>query len=156
MRARIRRGEALPDFTLAGLAGAPLRLLDAPAPLVVAVGHGGCHTSRLALPFVDRLAARRGRGAVVAVLQDEPAAARVLVAELGLKLPVQLEADPYPFAAALGLVTVPTLLLIGPDGTVADVVEGFDREALAALDRDLGGDGALFTDEDSVPGFRPG
>jgi len=156
VRERIRRGEAFPDVALVDLTGAPVRLLGAPAPLVVAVGHSGCHTSRLTLPFLDRLAARRGRGSVIAVLQDEPSSAQALVAELGLELPVRVEPDPYPLTAALGLVAVPTMLLVGPDGAVSHVTEGFEREALEALDRGLGGDGALFTDEDSVPGYRPG
>jgi len=90
------------------------------------------------------------------VLQDEVETARGLVKDLGLAVPVRLEADPYPLAAALELVAVPTLFLVGPDGGIARISEGFWRADLEAFAERLGVTGPLFVPEDKAPEFRPG
>ena len=72
-------------------------------------GHRNCKTTRQTLPFVDRIHRRKGKGTVLAVLQDDRETAEALVREQGLDLPVLLESDPYPLAAALSLEVVPTL-----------------------------------------------
>jgi hypothetical protein len=145
---------------------APLRDLDGRAaeparcwqdgPALVCVGHSDCGTTRLTLPFVDRIHRRRRPGtSVVALLQDEPAAALDLRRELQLELPVLLEADPYPVASALHLATVPTCLLLDERGTIIDVLEGYDRARLESLAERLGA-GPLFAPGEQAPLFRPG
>ena len=52
---------------------------------------------------------------------------------MGLAVPVRLEADPYPVAAALELEVVPTLFLVDREGRIARVVEAFNRADLEAL-----------------------
>ena len=116
---------ALPDVE--GRA-APLGEAWAGGPALVILGHRDCKTTRLALPYVDRMHRRGGR--VLAVLQDDATAARELLRELDLALPVRLEADPYPLAAALGIATVPTLMLVGPTGAIIATSEGFARDDL--------------------------
>jgi hypothetical protein len=123
---------------------------------LVLIGHGECRTTRLSLPYVDRIHRRRARGEVRLVLQDEPAAAGALVAELGLALPVLLDRDPYPLAQAVGLATVPTLFLVGGGGAIARVSEAFSRAELEACAGRLGVPGPLFAAEDQAPTFRPG
>jgi hypothetical protein len=121
------------------------------------VGHSECFTTRWTLPFVDRVFRLVPAGAwVVAVLQDDTAAARALIAEQGLGLPVLLEPEPYAFSAALGLETVPSLLLVAETGRIEALSEGFRRSDLETFATRLGVAGPLFTEADQAPILRPG
>lgn len=126
-------------------------------PALIFVGHRDCATSRLALPFVDRLHQRKPpETSVIAVFQDDPAAARALVKDLGLTLPVLLEADPYPLASELELRAAPTLMLVGTDGRILKSGEGFLRTDLEAFSAAMGIEGPLFSPDDTAPPRRPG
>jgi hypothetical protein len=121
------------------------------------IGHGDCKTTRQTIPFVDRIHRRRGSGhAALVVLQDDLATARTLAADLRLEVPIRLEADPYPLAAELGLVVVPTLFLIRADGTIAKSTEAFHRADLEDYAARLGVKAPLFTPEDEAPATKPG
>ena len=151
-------GNPFPTQALPDLDGAerPLALAWSEGPALVCIGHRDCATTRLTLPFVDRLYERRPSGAsVVAVLQDDPASARALARDLGLTLPILVEADPYPLAAELKLRAAPTLMLVR-DGTIAKAAEGFSRDDLEAFSRELGIAGPLFSPDDTAPPRRPG
>jgi hypothetical protein len=148
-----------PTHSLPDLDGVqrPLALSWSEGPALIVIGHRDCATTRLALPFVDRIHQRRPTGAsVVAVLQDEPAAARALMADLGLTMPVRLESEPYPLAAELRLRAAPTLMLVGTDGLIARAAEGFSRDDLEAFSRAVGIAFPLFSPEDTAPPRRPG
>ena len=148
-----------PTHTLPDLDGVPRPLVTtwSEGLALIVIGHRDCATSRLTLPFVDRLHQRRVAGtSVVAVLQDEPLAARALMADMGLTLPVLLEADPYPLASELELRAAPTLILVGVDGLIAQAMEGFSRADLEAFSGALGIAGSLFSPEDTAPPRRPG
>ena len=148
-----------PTYSLPDLEGVqrPLTMSWSEGPALIVIGHRDCPTSRLTMPFVDRLYQRRPAGAsVVAVLQDEPAAARALMADLGLTMPVLLEADPYPLASELQLRAAPTLMLVGADGLIARATEGFSRDELEGFSRALGIVGPLFSPDDTAPPRRPG
>jgi hypothetical protein len=154
-----RRSGAFPDAVLPDVDGtaAPLSQAWAGGPALVVLGHRTCKTTRETLPWVNRLHQRRGPGAtVVTVLQDDPATARELIAAQGLEMPVRLEADPYPLAAALGLTTVPTLFAVDASGAITAVSEGLRRADLEAFGRHLGVTGELFGAEDKVPAGKPG
>ncbi len=154
-----RKQGAFPPFALPDLAGVsrPLSEAWAHGAALILVGHRSCKTTREALPWVDRIHRRRGPGAtVLAVLQDDPATARELVAAQALELPILLEADPYPLAAALDLTTVPTLFAVSPAGEITSLSEGLRRADLEALGRHVGVEGALFSAEDKVPAGKPG
>ena len=124
---------------------------------VVIVGHSDCETSKLMLRTLDRLHRRRTREvAVTAVLQDDAEAARALVEELGLALPLRLDGPPYPLTAPLGLTSVPATFVLGPDRAVREEIEAFRRadvERLAAL---LGVPEPVFGPGETVPALRPG
>ena len=123
----------------------------------IAVGHSDCGTTRLAIPYLKRMHDRRRSDAsVVLVLQDDAAAARALLADLRAELPVRLEADPYPLAAATGLTTVPTFFLVGRGGRVERVSEGFERAALEEMAGRLGVPRPFFAPGDAAPTLRPG
>jgi peroxiredoxin len=148
-----------PTHSLPDLDGVqrPLAMSWSEGPALIVVGHRDCATTRLALPFVDRLYERRPAGAsVVAVMQDDATAARALMADLGLTMPVLLESDPYPLSAELGLRAAPTLMLVGADGLIAKAAEGFSRQDLEAFSRAVGIMGPLFSPDDTAPARRPG
>jgi hypothetical protein len=148
-----------PDVDLPGLDGQRWRLSEAwsrGAALIV-MGHSECETTRLTLPFVDRLHKRAAPGSgAVAVLQDGAAEAKALVDELALELPVRREEDPYPLAARLGLGTVPTLFLVDSQGRIEAVSEAFRRADLEAFAARLHAPPPLFLPGDDAPALRPG
>lgn len=150
---------AFPGLSLRDLEGTERPLSEAwsEGEALVLIGHRDCKTTREALPYLDRIHRRRGPGrAVRLVLQDDAETARGLVADLGLDVPVRLEEDPYPLAADLELIAVPTLFLVGTDGQIARISEGFSRADLEAFAERLGVRGPLFVPEDKAPSFRPG
>jgi hypothetical protein len=157
---RFQPPHPFPRLSLPDLEGAerPFVTAWAERPALIVFGHRDCPTSRLTLPFVDRIHRRRPAGAsVIAVLQDDSASARDLSRDLDLALPVLLESDPYPVSAELGLRSVPTLLLVSPDGVIARAAEGFRRDEMEALAGQFGISGPLFSEADAgVPARRPG
>jgi hypothetical protein len=152
-------GAALPQLELPSLDGEPRPLGRdlGLGPALVVLAHADCGTSRLALPFVDRLHRRRAHGtSVVAVLQEDAAGARALAVQLGLALPIVLDREPYDASRRLAVETVPTLYLVGAAGRVLSVHEGFRRDAFESLAAALGVPGPLFTAADDAPALRPG
>ena len=150
---------ALPSTALPDLDGVerPLGRFWADGPALVLVGHRDCTTTRLSLRFVDRIhAGRRAGTGVVAVLQDDPETARELIDEFGLRLPIALDVAPYDFARELGLVTVPTLFLVGEGGRVEAFTEGFKRADLEGYAARLGFAGELVQPGEKAPAQRPG
>lgn len=150
---------SFPDVDLAGLDGErwPISEAWAQGPALIAVGHSECGTTRLALPYVDRLyQLAPDTSMVVAVLQDTAADAQALVDELALELPVRLEEEPYPLASRLGLGTVPTLFVVDRDGRIEAVSEAFRRADLEAFAGRLQAPPPLFLPGDAAPALRPG
>jgi peroxiredoxin len=157
---RFQPPNPFPHFSLPDLEGTerPLMKAWAERPAIVLIGHRDCVTTRMTLPFVDRIHRRRpANTSVIAILQDEADSARELRHDLELALPVLLEADPYPVAAELSLRSVPTVMLVSTDGRIAHTSEGFRRDDLEAMAREIGMAGPLFTEADAgVPARRPG
>ncbi|HET7295477.1 MAG TPA: hypothetical protein VFM88_23885 [Vicinamibacteria bacterium] len=148
-----------PDLELPDPDGAlhPLAEAWARGPALVVLGHRNCKTTREALPFVELIHARCGGGAtVLAVLQDDAETARALTDQLSLTLPVRLEPDPYPLAAALDVTTVPTFFLVARGGAIERASEALRRADLEAFGARLGVPSPLFTAEDKVPAHKPG
>ncbi|HKY32590.1 MAG TPA: TlpA disulfide reductase family protein [Candidatus Polarisedimenticolia bacterium] len=160
---RIHTGAAAPPFTLPLAGGGSLAVPDPSGrPVLLAFYKDTCPTCRFTLPFVQRLHERAAPAAMVAaVSQDGPESARAYAAELGLTLPVAVDGPRFPVSDAYGLVAVPTLVLIRPDGSVARASLGFQRDELAAMAADLermaGLTGVpLYREGEHVPAFRPG
>lgn len=146
---------ALPVVELQGPEGSAVlsSALHAGGPTLVIVGHMNCKTTRQTLPFIDRIYKDGGRA--MAMLQDSPADAAAGLLKLGLSLPFLCERNPYPLAAGIGLVTVPTLLYIDADGTVALTSEAFRRPDIEAFAERLGVPKPVIAN-DTMPGFKPG
>ena len=134
-------------------AGAPSSALHADGPTLVIIGHFNCKTSKQTFPFIDRI--HKDGGRAVAMLQDSPEDAAAGLAKLGLTLPFFCEPDPYVLSSAIGIVTVPTLLFIEADGTVALTSEAFRRPDIEAFAARLGAPKPVIAN-DTMPGFKPG
>lgn len=148
-----------PAITLSDVQGepAPLATSWAEGPALILVGHRDCKTTRETLPLVDRIHRRRGpHASVLAVLQDDPATASALVAQLSLELPIALDRDPYPLAGALSLEVVPALYLVERGGSIGALSEGLRRADLERFATRLGVAGALIGADERVPTLRPG
>jgi len=147
-----------PELELAdpGGIGYPLTGAWREGEALLLIGHGDCSTTRLALPFFERINRRRTRGTALLVLQDDAEAARALQSELGLSVPIRLEPAPYALAADLRLEAVPTLVLVDGGGRIVRSSGGFDKDVLEALAAHLGTAGPLFEPADRAPAFRPG
>jgi len=157
---RFQPPHPFPLLSLPDLEGAERPFVTAWAvrPALFVFGHRDCVTTRITLPFVDRIHRRRPPDtSVIAILQDDAESVRELRRDLELDLPVRLEADPYPVAAEMDLRTVPTVMLVGTDGLIARTCEGFKRDEREAMARVMGMVGPLFTEADAgVPARRPG
>jgi hypothetical protein len=132
---------------------APSAALHSGGPTLVIVGHMNCKTTKQTLPFIDRI--HKDGGRAIAMLQDSPEDAAAGLAKLGLSLPYLCERNPYALSAAIGLVTVPTLLFIEADGTVALTSEAFRRPDIEAFAERLGAPKPVIAN-DTMPGFKPG
>ena len=160
MPLRFQPPSPFPHLSLPDLEGAEQPFVTAwtERPAIFVIGHRDCVTTRLTLPFVDRIHRRRPADAsVIAILQDDPESARDLRRDLELALPILVESDPFPVAAELGVRGVPTVMLVGTDGKIVRTSEGFRRDDLEAMALAVGMAGPLFTEADAgVPARRPG
>ena len=158
MAASVRSSGPFPALELADLDGLvhPLREAWRDGDALVLIGHGDCSTTRLTLPFFERIHRQRTRGTALLVLQDDAEAARALQSELGLSVPIRLEPAPHALAADLRIEAVPTLVLVASGGRIVRASGGFDRDVLEALAAHLGTAGPLFEPADRAPAFRPG
>jgi thiol-disulfide isomerase/thioredoxin len=130
---------------------------------VLAFFKTGCPTCQLSFPVWGELARRYGDAIpVVGVAQDPPAVAGPWLAERGFPGPNVDDSDGYPLSRAFAVDVVPTLVLVDGDGTVAEVGEGWSRDAANAWDERLAAatgrpsPGPVSEDEDGLPAFKPG
>ena len=152
-------GAAFPDRVVRDPAGGegPLSPAWAAGPALIALGHAECGTTRLVLPYVQRLWTRRGAGSsVVLVVQEDAEGARGLAADLGLTLPLRLDETPYPLSRDVGLTAVPSFFLVARDGRVVRSAEGYSRDDLEAFAAALGAAGPLYAADEPGPRHRPG
>jgi hypothetical protein len=100
-------------------------------------------------------------GRIVGIGQDPSDKLAAFDTEFGLGVHSVSEQPPYPASDAYGVRIVPTLFLVGPDGTIQRSVESWDRDAFNAVSRELAElTGLPFQPisrpGDGLPAFRPG
>jgi hypothetical protein len=141
---------AAPPFVLTDTDGRVQRLdhLHRDGPVLLAFVERDCPTSTATLA-----ALRDAGGEVVVVSEGSPEAARELAELAGVRT-VLVETAPYPVSTAYGLQTVPTLVLVGPDGAERDRVEGWDADAVVGFLAAVGGDPARIATD--LPSMKPG
>ena len=147
-------GDQAPSFTLTD-AGTGEAVTDpwTTGPTVLAFFKVSCPVCHMVAPKVAALAEAGLR--VVAVGEDPPAALVAYARDRGQPVPTLSEPRPFEVSSAYGLVSVPTLYLVGQDGVIADVVAGWDRDGWNRLAAAAGA-GAVSHDGDGLPIFRPG
>jgi peroxiredoxin len=154
-------GSRAPAARLPGLDGAEVEI-PGTAPLTLLVFlKASCPTCAFAAPFLQNLHARAKGLLVLGIASDTAADARSFAEGHGLRFPIAVESAPWETSAAYGLTTVPTLVLLGPDGFVEMFSEGFARDDFLAISRraaEVAGGAAVspFPDGEAVPAFRPG
>lgn len=158
-------GMPAPDFRLPGSDAEPHSLaeLTSDGPALLIFFRSGCPTCRLAFPVYGEMARRYGdAAAVVAVSQDPVLQVGPWLREHEFSGPaLDDSADGYAVSVAYDVQTVPTLVLVGSDRTVAMVAEGWDRDWANRFARALGDAtgrsvAPVSTEGDGLPVFKPG
>jgi len=119
-----------------------------------------CGTTQLATPAIERLG-RAFPGRVVGVGQDPQAKLDAFSLEYDLTLPLVPDLEPYAASDAYGIVSAPTAVAVGGDGTVLDVAESWDRDAWNRLAGEMAGAlgepaTSVSDPDDGLPNFKPG
>ena len=158
-------GKIAPGFSLKGLDGKEYSLgaLMERGPVVAAFFKISCPVCQFTFPFLERLHQRYGGDGVtfLGVSQDDARSTKEFVSEYGVTFPMVLDEKGYPVSNAYGLTSVPTILLIEPDGTVRVSSAGFDKKGLETIARELAerrriAPAALFRPDEKVPANKPG
>ncbi|MBI4446636.1 MAG: TlpA family protein disulfide reductase [Acidobacteria bacterium] len=133
-------------------------------PALITFVKENCSTCRFALPFLDRMYRNYPDSKVMLAVvdQDPPEVALSLVQSLSLKIPVLLDLEPYEAGERYDVAFVPTLFYIAQKGAVEKIIEGFAREELREINRQIARVNGLsspvpfFNDAEGVPFYRPG
>ena len=147
-------GDRAPTFVLPDIAtGEDVTNPWTDGPVVLAFFKVSCPVCQMAAPKVQALA---DGGLRVVAIGEDPAAALATYAErYGQGVPTVSEPRPYRVSDAYGLVSVPTLVLVGEDGIVQEKVVAWDRAKWNALATAAGGP-PVSKEGDGLPSFRPG
>ena len=119
-----------------------------------------CPTCQLAAPTM-RTFERAFPGRVIGIGQDPERELDRFSQDHGMKIRSIEDAPPYPLSDAYGVVSVPTLYLVGDDGRVLESVGAWDRtgfnrvaETIARL---TGTEPVVISaPDDGLPDFKPG
>jgi|SRR3974377_1670089 len=158
-------GNSAPAFTLQGLDSRSYSLRDLldQGPVVLAFFKVSCPVCQFTFPFLQRISERySGDGvSVIGVSQDDARSTKEFNQEFGVKFPTVIDEAGYPVSNAYGLTSVPTVLLISPDGRVKIAGTGFSKNDLASIAKELADHRKLsatplFRPDEVVPDFKPG
>jgi hypothetical protein len=119
-----------------------------------------CSVTEMAAAPLARFGAAYA-GSVTGVGQDPQDVIDGFAAMLGWSFPQTPDPAPYVASDAYGISSSPTVVVIDDTGTVADVVESWDRDGMnrvsATLAELLGVEPVLVsTADDGLPDFKPG
>ena len=111
-----------------------------------------------AFPFLERIhqAANGGGLQIHGVSQDGASATEFFLKDQGVSFPTLLDShgQGYPVSNGYDIRTVPTVVVIEQDGSIASVIEGFDKAGMEELGRRAGI--STFKENEDIPIFRPG
>ena len=152
----VPEGSRAPYFRLTRLNGGEGALTEllASGPVLLAFFKVTCPVCQLTLPFLERL--HNPPLPVYGISQNCSEDTREFARHFGLSFPMLLdrEEDEFPASNAYGISSVPTLLLVERDGTIARVIEGWQRKAIEWLGARAGA--AAIRAEDNVPEWKSG
>lgn len=119
-----------------------------------------CPTCVMAAPATSGFE-RAYPGRVVGVGQDPTDALERFSDEHGLSLRSVSDLAPYDVSNAYGIESVPTLVLVGEDGRVAESIGAWDREGFNRVSERIAlalgvPVATISTADDGLPAFKPG
>jgi peroxiredoxin len=129
----IEPGTSAPPFTLPALGGGELSLpVDGGGlPLLITFFRVSCDTCDVAFPYINRLREVYPDGwRLWAVSQDAAERASVYRDRFAITCPVLIDDPALAVSRAYDPPSTPTLVLIGPEGKVEYVSEGFAKDDL--------------------------
>ena len=156
-------GQQAPDFSLARHdSGVTETLGDISGlgPSLLAFFKRSCATSRLTLPFIERLHQHYPGLQVLGISQDDAEDTAAFVQQTGVTFPVVRDGD-WKVSTAYELFTVPSVFLLEKGGSVRRVNLGWNKEQYIGLADEIAqmlktAPVPLLTDSDKVPAFKPG
>ncbi|HEV3333262.1 MAG TPA: TlpA disulfide reductase family protein [Bryobacteraceae bacterium] len=156
-RKLLAQGARAADFRLPRLDGGESTLADtlSRGPAVLAFYKVSCPVCQLALPYLERIQAS-GRLPIFAISQNDAEDSRDFNQRFGVTMPTLLDAEKsgFPVSNAFGISSVPTLFLVEPDGSVARVIEGWNKSEIEKLGAQAGVN--PFREGDSAPDWKAG
>lgn len=134
----LRVGERAPAFRLPDLHGGfgEVDELLANGPVLLAFFKVTCPVCQMELPFLDRIHREAQDAlAVRAISQDDREWSRDFAQRYGITFPILLDSadEHYPVSNAYGISVVPSVFLIGRDGTVSWELEGFRKQEIRSM-----------------------
>ncbi|MBI3484344.1 MAG: TlpA family protein disulfide reductase [Acidobacteria bacterium] len=123
-------------------------------------GHPDCGFT---FPFLERLHQAHSGDAVsfVGISQNDQRDTKEYMREYGATFTAVSDEDGYPVSNQYGLTTVPTVLLIAPDGKVQVSSVGFCKADMEKIAKELGdafrkNPASVFLPSEIVPDYKPG
>ncbi len=132
------KGDQATPFTLPRLDSGETRIVFDGAPALLVFVETDCPSCRLALPYLDELAAglRDSDATLVCISQDDDAATRRLLAEIPVGVMVLLDRD-LAVSREYGPPFVPALYLVDRGARIVRREVGFDKSVLNAIGAEL-------------------
>ena len=156
-RKLLHQGSRVDDFTLPRLDGgeASLRAITANGPALLAFFKVTCPVCQMTFPFLERIQAA-GRLPVYGVSQNCVEDTLDFNRHFGITFPTLLDAEKtgFPVSNTFGISSVPTLFLVEPDGSIAQVSEGWQKADIAQLGARAGVN--PFRDGERLPDSKAG
>ncbi|HEV8384255.1 MAG TPA: TlpA disulfide reductase family protein [Candidatus Acidoferrales bacterium] len=162
---KILAGHVAPAFTLPTTRSETISLADAlkKGPVVAAFFKITCPVCQFTFPFLERLYKAQSGDAVsfFGISQNDAAETNEFLTEYGVTFPTAMDEDGYPVSNQYGLTTVPTVLLIQPDGKVGVSSVGFSKKDIEQIAAELGKHfqkppAKVFLPSEVVPDYKPG
>lgn len=163
-------GTKAPDFSLSLVSSGKdvgkfsLQAALKKGPVLAAFFKVSCPTCQYAFPYLERLHKAHGdkKITIVGISQNEQRDTAAFLKEYGATFPTLLD-DPngYAVSNAYGLTNVPTLFLIGQDGTIEITSVGWVKQEIEDINRKLAGAEqialpSIFQPGEDVRDFRAG
>jgi peroxiredoxin len=150
-------GALAPGFRLSSLEGAVVTLEDLlpRAPVLLTFFKVTCPVCQLTLPFFQRIHDSSAMP-VYAISQNDPRDTRDFHLEFGITMPTLLDTEEsgFPASNAYGISHVPTSFVIGIDGKIARIIEGWNRKETESLGASVGV--KVVHASDNVPAWKAG
>jgi|HubBroStandDraft_3_1064219.scaffolds.fasta_scaffold132641_2 peroxiredoxin len=160
----LQAGVRAPDFRLARLqegtveGATDLAKMLPGGPVLLAFFKSTCPVCQMTLPFLERIHKGRAPGSleIYGVSQDDVETTQEFAGEFGISFPILLDTEEsgYPASNAYGLSHVPSLFLVGRDGTIARSMEGFNKKEFLELAGQAGVN--PFRPDENVPEWKAG